>query len=183
MSATALHPKSALPAMEDQTPPRVEKWKTSPGGPLERHVQTSSGENAQTSSGEHAGDAGSDLSDPNDDETNTETAVDLECHEPVMVEAKRPRLRRHDVAEKTKEEVKEETDADKGGAAAEAEDATPEKATGGANEHAASNPTETKKEDQSENEQKASSTQEMLRQAMSTRQLQSKYVEIFGVPT
>ena len=43
MSATALHPKSALPAMEDQTPPRVEKWKTSPGGPLERHVQTSSG--------------------------------------------------------------------------------------------------------------------------------------------
>ena len=39
---------------------------------------------------------------------------------------------------------------DKGGAAAEAEDATPEKATGGANEHAASNPTETKKEDQSE---------------------------------
>jgi hypothetical protein len=183
MSATALHPKSALPAMEDQTPPRVEKWKTSPGGPLERHVQTSSGENAQTSSGEHAGDAGSDLSDPNDDETNTETAVDLECHEPVMVEAKRPRLRRHDVAEKTKEEVKEETDADKGGAAAEAEDATPEKATGGANEHAASNPTETKKEDQSENEQKASSTQEMLRQAMSTRQLQSKYEEIFGVPT
>ena len=79
MSATALHPKSALPAMEDQTPPRVEKWKTSPGGPLERHVQTSSGENAQTSSGEHAGDAGSDLSDPNDDETNTETGVDLEC--------------------------------------------------------------------------------------------------------
>ena len=92
--------------MEDQTPPRVEKWKTSPGGPLERHVQTSSGENAQTSSGEHAGDAGSDLSDPNDDETNTETAVDLECHEPVMVEAKCPRLRRHDVAEKTEEEVK-----------------------------------------------------------------------------
>ena len=99
--------KSALPAMEDQEPQRVEKWKTSPGGPLERHVQTSSGENAQTSSGEHAGDAGSDLSDPNDDETNAETAVDLQCHEPVMGDAKRPRLRRHDVADKNKEkEVK-----------------------------------------------------------------------------
>ena len=30
-----------------------EKWKTSPGGPLDRHGQTSSGERGQTSSGEN----------------------------------------------------------------------------------------------------------------------------------
>ena len=182
MSATALHPKSALPAMEDQEPQRVEKWKTSPGGPLERHVQTSSGENAQTSSGEHAGDAGSDLSDPNDDETNAETAVDLQCHEPVMGDAKRPRLRRHDVADKNKEkEVKEETD--QGAAAAGVAGEMPEKAIDAANDRGTSDPTERKMEEQPEKEQKASSTQEKLRQAMSTRQLQSKYEEIFGVPT
>ena len=60
---------------------------------------------------------------------------------------------------------------------------TPEKAIDAANDRGTSDPTERKMEEQPEKEQKASSTQEKLRQAMSTRQLQSKYEEIFGVPT
>ena len=226
MSAETLHPQSALPAGVEAQGLRatVEKWNTSPGGPLERHVQTSSGENGgQTSSGEHGGEPGSDHNSLMDEEHQQQPTAagdvaavaaivskgeekeqvqvaaravdDLECHKPVTGEG--GNLDNHDLSGGKKVDIEKGTEsppvASSEPAAVEhvtpSDSINPEAAT--VAHDVGSNPMETKAQtlapvnpSRAEDEShKSAGAQDLLRQAMSTRQLQSKYEEVFGVPT
>jgi len=147
MSAPTLQPRTALPrdSASPQKERRVEKWNTSPGGPLEMHAQASSGENGgQTSSGEHAAGSSGDRAagssgdhaagssgdrGPNDDETRAAADGNV-VHERV--------------------------------------------AEGNSDARVEASPTKSIE---------TTPAQEALRQRLSTKQLQKKYEEVFGVPT
>jgi len=208
--------------VEEQAVRRLEKWSSSPGGPLERHVQDSGG---QTSSGEHGEGPGGDHSlldeeqqkerialgtaavtaSTDSDEQDIVTAaeqvdvVDLECHEPVIGEAsKRARSDGDDGDKRTSDMCDAETVqkddsvlikthiAQEEVGAAEAahaggEDCSPPSTTL-ENPEAADDETAAPQEGD-DSITIPTTVQVMLRQAMSTRQLQNKYEEVFGVPT
>lgn len=222
MSAETLHPHSAFP--EELAVQRVDKWNTSPSGPLDRHIQTSSEDNGEhTSSGDHGnhgdhrdGGGGSDRDCPSDDERHErgadiqddvvaaakseqnkegarvalvqkseEGTVDIKCHAPAMgVEGKSTRPIGDgddtdipsDKVESEPPDLVEPALLQKKGVVSDAM-VKPE------------GETKTKLVEavdvvqREANPSKPQGAQVLLRQAMSTRQLQNKYEEVFGVPT
>jgi hypothetical protein len=235
MSAGTPRPQSTSPTVQEQEAQRAHKRNTSPGGPLDRHIQASSGENGQTSSGEHGDGPGSNHYRLMNEEHKHEGAAGdsvemvaavskglkgvavekagnadavagvLECHEPrVGGEGKCVRLTSgsHDGGTKTRD-TRDTSDAEPSAAFAEAaiilqrgapsDLMRPEATLAADGTSRADDGTPTVPKVQTPQPAGTPppghdlphppSAQFLLRQAMSTRQLQSKYEEVFGVPT